>query len=220
MILRTPLMRMLPLAGTSKIMAMSKKQASTKIYTRTGDKGKTSTYTGERRLKSDPIFNALGTLDELTSHIGLVSASATKGEYMEQLKRIQCILQDIGSLIATPRSSAKEKHAYLTEFDKSFIEDMEAWIDAYTDHLPPLKAFILPGGTVRSAQIHIARSVCRRAERSILPLVIDEEVDPKALAFVNRLSDYLFTLARFVCHEEGGEETSYRKPRPHSEGHD
>ena len=186
-----------------------------KIYTKTGDSGNSSLYTGERRAKSDEIFEALGTIDELSSHVGLAMAHANpQFLYIEQLQRIQCILQDVGSLVATPNSSARKTHKDRVVFNNRHTVELEEWIDEYTNELPPLENFILPGGSLTSSTLHVARSVCRRAERKVLPLVQEDEVDGEALKYLNRLSDFLFTLARYAARLDKVEETIYIRPDP------
>ncbi|XP_040898552.1 corrinoid adenosyltransferase isoform X1 [Toxotes jaculatrix] len=185
-----------------------------KIYTKTGDKGFSSTFTGERRPKEDHIFEALGNTDELSSAIGLAREFCLdKGHtFTYQLDKIQCILQDVGSNIATPRSSARESHIKRTKFTAQPITDLEAWIDNFTQELPPLTTFILPSGGKSSAALHLARTVCRRAERSVAPIVRSGEADPDVAKFLNRLSDYLFTVARYAAMKEGNEEKIYKRP--------
>jgi len=187
-----------------------------KIYTKTGDKGSTSLFTGERRVKNDPIFEALGTTDELSSHIALAREYAVDGghSYEERLRRVQCILQDVASLIATPKSSARESHLKKVAFSGRYSEELEEWIDEYTEQLPPLKNFILPGGGKASSCLHIARTVCRRAERAVAPLVSNGEVDKEALVYLNRLSDFLFTAARYAAKLDNQEETIYIREEP------
>ncbi|CAI5650410.1 unnamed protein product [Oreochromis niloticus] len=193
-----------------------------KIYTKTGDKGFSSTFTGERRPKEDHIFEALGNTDELSSAIGLAREFCLdKGHtFTHQLDKIQCVLQDVGSNIATPRSSARESHIKRTKFIAQPIADLETWIDEFTEELPPLTSFILPSGGKSSAALHLARTVCRRAERSwfcspphsVAPIVRSGEADPDVAKFLNRLSDYLFTVARYVSMKEGSEEKIYKRP--------
>ncbi|XP_069726960.1 corrinoid adenosyltransferase MMAB [Phaenicophaeus curvirostris] len=187
-----------------------------RIYTRTGDKGFSSTYTGERRPKGDQIFNALGTTDELSSAIGLASEfGSEKGHtYVEQLHKVQCMLQDVGSNIATPLSSAREAHIKRTSFSEKPVLELEQWIDSYTEQLPPLRSFILPSGGKSSAVLHLSRAVCRRAERCVVPLVQAGEADPNVAKYLNRLSDYLFVLARYAAMKEGKEEKIYIRPDP------
>ncbi|XP_042276509.1 corrinoid adenosyltransferase [Thunnus albacares] len=185
-----------------------------KIYTKTGDKGFSSTFTGERRPKEDHIFEALGNTDELSSAIGLAREFCLdKGHtFAHQLDKIQCILQDVGSNIATPLSSARESHIKKTKFTAQPIADLESWIDTFTEELPPLTNFILPSGGKSSAALHVARAVCRRAERSVAPIVRSGEADPDVAKFLNRLSDYLFTLARYAALKENNEEKIYKRP--------
>ncbi|XP_070820183.1 corrinoid adenosyltransferase MMAB [Chaetodon trifascialis] len=185
-----------------------------KIYTKTGDKGFSSTFTGERRPKEDLVFEALGNTDELSSAIGLAREFCLdKGHtFICQLDKIQCILQDVGSNIATPRSSARESHIKRTQFSAQPIADLETWIDKFTEELPPLTNFILPSGGKSSAALHLARTVCRRAERSVAPIVRSGEADQEVAKFLNRLSDYLFTVARYTAMKEGNEETIYKRP--------
>ncbi|XP_059193933.1 corrinoid adenosyltransferase isoform X1 [Centropristis striata] len=185
-----------------------------KIYTKTGDKGFSSTFTGERRPKEDHIFEALGNTDELSSAIGLAREFCLdKGHtFTDQLDKIQCILQDVGSNIATPQSSARESHIKRTKFSAQPIADLETWIDKFTEELPPLTNFILPSGGKGSAALHLARTVCRRAERSVAPIVRSGEADPDVAKFLNRLSDYLFTAARYAAMKEGSEEKIYKRP--------
>ncbi|XP_028313749.1 corrinoid adenosyltransferase MMAB [Gouania willdenowi] len=185
-----------------------------KIYTKTGDKGFSSTFTGERRPKEDHIFEALGNTDELSSAIGLAREFCLdQGHtFTSQLDKIQCVLQDVGSNIATPRSSARESHLKRTKFTVQPITELETWIDALTEELPPLTNFILPSGGKSSVALHLARAVCRRAERSVAPIVRSGEADPDVAKFLNRLSDFLFTLARFAAMKESKEENIYKRP--------
>ncbi|XP_059750414.1 corrinoid adenosyltransferase MMAB isoform X1 [Balaenoptera ricei] len=199
-----------------------------KIYTKTGDKGFSSTFTGERRPKDDQVFEAVGTTDELSSAIGVGPTSgqhqqeigqgfameliAEQGHpFVEELQKIQCSLQDVGSALATPRSSAREAHLKHATFEAGPILELEQWIDRYSSQLPPLTAFILPSGGKSSSALHFCRAVCRRAERRMVPLVQSGETDANVAKFLNRLSDYLFTLARYTAMKEGNPEKIYKK---------
>lgn len=186
-----------------------------KIYTKTGDKGFSSTFTGERRPKEDQIFEALGNTDELSSAIGLAREYCLDKNhtFTDQLDKIQCILQDVGSNIATPRSSARDSHMKRTEFTNSLTTELENWIDQFTHELPPLTNFILPSGGKSSAALHLARAICRRAERSVAPIVRSGEADQDVAKFLNRLSDYLFTAARYAAMKEGEEDKIYKRPQ-------
>ncbi|XP_008847195.1 corrinoid adenosyltransferase isoform X2 [Nannospalax galili] len=199
-----------------RLQSSSKTPKNPKIYTKTGDKGFSSTFTGERRPKDDQVFEALGTTDELSSAIGFaVELITEKGHtFAEELQKIQCTLQDIGSALATPHSSAREAHLKHTAFEASPILELEQWIDKYASQLPPLTAFILPSGGKSSSVLHFCRAVCRRAERCVVPLVQIGETDANVAKFLNRLSDYLFTIARYAAMKEGNQEKIYKKRDP------
>lgn len=209
------------------------KVAYPRIYTRTGDKGMSSLFTGERRKKSDDVFEALGTTDELSSHIGVAREMALLAEgdhpgertaYADQLQRVQCLLQDVGAFLATPKNSADpdgvdraskaSKELRSQRFSRRHVDELEEWIDELSSRLPPLDNFILPGGGVTSATLHVARGVCRRAERRIVPLVDSGHVEPEVLKYVNRLSDYLFTVARYAAMLDRKAETIYTRTPP------
>ncbi|XP_055970466.1 corrinoid adenosyltransferase MMAB isoform X1 [Sorex fumeus] len=194
----------------------SKTPKAPKIYTKTGDKGFSSTFTGERRPKDDQVFEALGTTDELSSAIGVAMEIVTERghPFADELQKIQCSLQDVGSALATPRSSAREAHLKRSAFEAGRIQELEQWIDAYTRQLPALTAFILPSGGPSSAALHFCRAVCRRAERRVVPLVQSGETDANVAVFLNRLSDYLFTVARYAAMKEGRQEKIYKKDDP------
>eukprot|EP01132_Coremiostelium_polycephalum_P007721 gene7721-9496_t len=198
-----------------------------KIYTRTGDKGTSSLFNGERRGKNDEVFNALGTIDELTAHIGLSihlmllekqqlpkeqQQPDLFKEQIEHLEEIQSLLLDLGSHVATPRSQSPEPHLKRTGFNEEHVDTLELRIDEMTQYLPPLRNFILPGGGLAASQIHVARSVCRRAERELVPLLMRGDIESTASKYVNRLSDYFFTLARYTNHCLNQTEAVYKAP--------
>ncbi|XP_076472968.1 corrinoid adenosyltransferase MMAB-like isoform X2 [Babylonia areolata] len=187
-----------------------------KIYTKTGDQGTSALFTGVRKPKDDVIFRALGTTDELSCHIGAAAEHCRDADINleEQLNQIQCILQDVGSNVATPQSSAKERLLKKVEFSHAHVELLESWIDEMTAQLPPLRNFVLPSGGKSATCLHVARAVCRRAEREITPLIREGEIDSATFMFMNRLSDYLFTAARFAAMKEGREEKIYRRITP------
>lgn len=179
---------------------------SQKIYTRKGDLGETSLFTGQRVKKNNPLMDALGNVDECNSAIGLAISllpnDAIFDDIINQLEIIQHALFDVGAAIATPRSSATPVKIKKTRFDHEEIALLEKWIDEMTLQLPELKTFILPGGHPSGAQIHVARSVCRRAERTIIFLKDDADISQDIYIYLNRLSDYLFTVSRkinFLC---------------------
>ncbi len=173
-----------------------------KIYTRKGDDGKTGLIGGDRVAKHHIRVESYGTVDELNSHIGLVRSYITKTDEEKILADIQNNLFTIGSYLASSASSKMN----LPEFHESSINIIENEIDRLTDSLPELKNFILPGATSQGAQSHIARCVCRRAERLVVHLSDIEEIEPFIIKYLNRLSDYLFTLARFLDMKFGGTE--------------
>ncbi|KAI9031292.1 cob(I)yrinic acid a,c-diamide adenosyltransferase, mitochondrial-like protein [Hyaloraphidium curvatum] len=191
-----------------------------RIYTRTGDKGTTSLYTGERRAKDDVIFEALGSVDELTSTLGLALEHCEAGgeslaDLAKKLEEIQSRLQDLNSNIATPRNSEKVTPDRLvkTEFDSDgkLSLELESWIDKYDDELPPLRQFILPSGGVTASTIHIARTICRRAERRVVTLVEAGIASPGCQKYLNRLSDFLFCAARYAGMKAGKKDRIYVK---------
>lgn len=166
-----------------------------KIYTRGGDKGKTSLFGGQRVSKSAIRLHAYGTLDELNAIIGSAIADGTLPMSTKtQLLRIQSLLFQIGADLATPLDSS----ANILRMDTSHASTLETWIDEMEAHLTPLTSFILPGGSAAGAKLHEARTVCRRAERWIVELENSEPVTEAVIVIVNRLSDYLFVAARFV----------------------
>lgn len=191
-----------------------------KIYTRTGDTGITSLFTGERRPKSDFVFDTLGDVDEVSCNVGLSKNTMMESwqnenfkEIAKQFEKIQCVLQDVNSCVATPLNSASEARLERVKFDDGLTEELEEWIDFYTAELPPLKNFILPSGGMAATHIHVTRSVCRRAERKVTSLVASGAVPIIISKYMNRLSDYFFTIARYVAMMEGHNEKVYKKPR-------
>jgi cob(I)alamin adenosyltransferase len=138
-----------------------------------------------------------------------------EGEYLGQLEEIQARLIDLGSHVATPRTSGDEQEKKIahTSFDESNVASLEGWIDQMDLALPPLKNFILPSGGLAASSLHVARTVCRRAERNLIPLYKEEHIEPQAYRYVNRLSDYLFTLARYCAMKEEKTETIYKKKK-------
>lgn len=166
-----------------------------KIYTRTGDTGKTSLVGGSRVRKHSPRIEAYGTLDELNSLLGLITSHPeTQPADRKFLTSVQSHLFDIGSYIACPPESKFQLPCGVTP---ARLEAMEHEIDRLDEALPRINRFVLPAGTPLAAQCHVARTVCRRAERRITALAETTTIAPEALAYINRLSDYLFTLARF-----------------------
>ncbi|MFP5081912.1 cob(I)yrinic acid a,c-diamide adenosyltransferase [Pedobacter sp. JCM 36344] len=164
-----------------------------KIYTKTGDKGVTSLIGGTRVQKSDIRIDCYGTVDELNSYIGLIACQNISLVYQEYLKAIQDRLFTVGAYLASDPESSRMKIPDLNDFDIKFLEDQ---MDEMATELPELKHFILPGGNTVVSYCHLARCVCRKAERLVVQLSLQSHVDDKMLIYLNRLSDYLFVLAR------------------------
>lgn len=175
-----------------------------KIYTRTGDKGTTSLFTGERVHKNDPFIEALGSVDEGNSALGAALSFLPKEELFQktrmQLEWIQHALFDVGAALATPRTKGNDQKLEKTRFGHEAIDLLEKWIDEMELQLPHLNYFILPGGHPSGAMLHLARSMIRRAERAVVPLYEQADVTAEVLVYLNRVSDYLFVVSRFVNH--------------------
>jgi cob(I)alamin adenosyltransferase len=179
-----------------------------KIYTRTGDAGSTALYGGTRVLKDDPRVAAYGEVDELNACLGTARAEAEMpGEIAAMLEHIQKDLFAIGARLADPAEKIAERVTKAAVTDADVLR-LEGWIDRFEAELPPLRRFILPGGSSAGAQLHLARTVCRRAERSVVSLGA-ANVEAPLLAYVNRLSDLLFVLARAVNHGSGQPEIEW-----------
>ena len=163
-----------------------------KIYTRTGDRGETSLFGGARVAKNDARIEAYGTIDELSSFIGVARASSLPSEVDTTLEQVQRDLFEVGAHLASPGTSR------FAGVDPQRIADLESGIDAMERELAPLTNFILPGGASSAAQLHVARTVCRRAERLVVALHDDSPATQSSIAYLNRLSDYLFVAARFA----------------------
>lgn len=178
-----------------------------KIYTKTGDDGTTALFGGKRVSKSDVRIESYGTVDELNSFIGLVRDQEVNMKRKGTLVVIQNRLFIIGSMLAAEPGNNKIKIPHLNTTDVGFLENE---IDQMDTTLSPLRYFILPGGHVSVSFCHVARTVCRKAERLVIALNIQETIDPLIIQYLNRLSDYLFVLARVNAHELGVEETPWK----------
>ena len=184
-----------------------------KIYTGSGDRGKTSLFSGERILKSDDRIEAFGDIDELNSLLGVLvkHLPSQAPELAAEIEQVQADLFQVGAWLATTAGSAAVER--LVVVSEARIRFLEAAMDRMTADLAPLRGFILPGGHVAAAWAHLARTVCRRAERHVVALferIFDAELpaaQARVLIYVNRLSDYLFTLARYLNHVTGVAET-------------
>lgn len=175
-----------------------------KIYTRTGDDGTSGLVDGSRRAKCDPRFEAIGAVDEANSTLGLAAVVLAGTALEPDIMRIQNDLFDLGADIATPGEDFAPSDMVL-RMVAAQTEWLEVRIDALNADLAPLTSFILPGGSEAAARVHIARAAVRRAERAATALTAAEAVNPAALAYLNRLSDYLFVLARAVNAEGAGD---------------
>ena len=178
-----------------------------KIYTKTGDKGQTSLFGGTRVAKHHIRIAAYGTVDELNSYIGLVRDQEIAQESIKTLLEIQDRLFTMGSILATESGNNKVKVPLLINSDVTFLENE---IDKMNAQLPEIKSFVLPGGHTAVSFCHIARCVCRRAERTVSQLSESETVDEIIITYLNRLSDYLFVLARKIAKDKGSKETSWK----------
>ena len=182
---------------------------SIKIYTRGGDDGTTGLFGGGRTDKDAPRIAACGDVDELNAALGLTACcdSGGAGEAGPILHRLQGELFELGANLATP---ADAENAHIPPITQEHIDRLEREIDAAWNPLPPMRHFILPGGSELAAHLHLARAVCRRTERTILTLSRAEPVDPLVLRYVNRLSDLLFALARHANHAAGVEDVPWK----------
>lgn len=178
-----------------------KAMEKSRLYTGGGDDGSTSLVGGERAMKHSMRLEAYGTVDEFSAFLGVLAAmTGLPVEIYSQLQRVQNRLFDVGGYLASrPGGSGLPPVAGL----QASTVEVEGWIDALDAATPKIKAFVLPGGTMSAAHAHVARTVCRRAERCIVRLAETEDVDPEVRKYFNRLSDYLFILARYLNHNAG-----------------
>lgn len=174
----------------------------TKIYTRTGDKGETGMATGERVAKDSAIMHAQGDVDELNSLLGLL-ACTLEGEICADVKAVQNDLFDLGGELSCAQPLIKQDR----------IDWLEQKLDALNEDLPALKEFILPGGGEAASVCHLARSVCRRAERNLVTASRDADVNARLLAYINRLSDLLFVMSRTITKQQGEAEVYWQSSR-------
>ena len=181
-----------------------------KIYTRTGDAGSTGLFGGPRVSKDDHRIEAYGTVDELNATVGMARAAGVSPTVDHQLEQIQHALFSIGAELATPEPGQHELHI----IDEAHVQQLESWIDEHEQRLQPLKHFILPAGTSAATQLHLARSVCRRAERRVVTLARRDHtsVSEVLTVYLNRLSDLLFVLTRAVNSDAGVAEVKWVRP--------
>ncbi len=170
---------------------MARQWPKSPLYTRTGDAGQTSLFGGQRVDKDHLRVEAYGALDELNSALGLAIAFLRQRRVAHLLRQVQADLFELGAELASPQAPRRS-------LPPERVEALERLIDEYDAKTPPLKVFVLPGGATGAAALHLARAICRRAERAVVALSHREEVRPAVLAYLNRLSDLLFALARYV----------------------
>jgi cob(I)alamin adenosyltransferase len=173
------------------------------IYTRTGDQGTTGLFGGGRVAKDHPRVAAYGDVDELNSSLGVVRATPPVDFFDELLESVQRDLFALGGHLATPDPERVAKALAKADLSEARVALFEGTIDQADSELPPLRAFVLPAGTAKAAALHLARTVCRRAERSVIHLAHESPVPPLFVVYLNRLSDLLFTLARLANHRTG-----------------
>lgn len=188
------------------------------LYTGTGDAGTTSLVGGERVKKNSKRLEAYGTIDELSSFLGSIASDKNcETEVKGQINTVQNELFNIGSYLATQSSKITEGSGVMSGeacaslADGAKLQTLEGWIDALDEQTPKIRQFVLPGGCELASKAHLARTVCRRAERAILTLAEDEYVDPMVVKYINRLSDYLFIAARYFNFMQGEEEIVWKK---------
>lgn len=179
------------------------------LYTRTGDAGTTSLVGGERVKKNSARLEAYGTVDELSSALGMFGADPKiTDELSNEIKIVQNELFNIGGYLATAVKEGETPKCAAITPEK--LQQLEGWIDALDEQTPKIRAFVLPGGSETAAKAHLARVVCRRAERRILELAETEYVDPDVIRYINRLSDYLFIAARYSNFMQGVDEIVWK----------
>ena len=181
-----------------------------KIYTRTGDNGTTGLFGGDRVDKYHPRIDAYGTVDETNAYLGLTRALIKDQPGAPRLEPVLARIQDtlfvLGADLATPPTS----RAAVPRIEETHIQELEAAIDAFEEDLPALQHFILPGGTPAGSMLHVARTVCRRAERLTVAAAAQEAINTQSSIYLNRLSDLLFVLARWANHQAGVDEAEWR----------
>lgn len=183
-----------------------------KIYTRTGDEGNTGLFGGQRVSKDSPRVEAYGSVDECNALLGVVRALLNDAELDGRLSQIQSDLLVVGADLATPRVEGKAASSYVPRARPEDVARLEDWIDAAEAQLEPMRTFILPGGSQAAAYLHLARTVCRRAERRVVGLEHLEEITPAVRIYLNRLSDLLFVWARLANQRAGVSDIPWTAP--------
>jgi len=182
------------------------------IYTKTGDAGETGLFGGGRVGKDDPRVDAYGEVDELNAAIGVARSAGLDPDLDELAQAIQEQLFTVGSVLATPRGAKAEQA--IPKVEPQWVSEMELEIDQFDGEIPALRNFILPGGSSAAASLHLARTLCRRAERKVVPLLRTGAVGTEVVKFLNRLSDLLFTMARVSNVRAGVEDVVWNPPKP------
>lgn len=180
-----------------------------RIYTRTGDAGDTGLFGGGRVPKDAVRVDAYGEVDELNAALGLAAAISPEPRIDDMLAPIQRDLFSIGAILATPDRDRMRDQLAKARLDDTRVAELEGAIDAAEESLPPLRAFVLPGGSPKAAALHVARTVCRRAERRVVQLAREEEIPGDVIVYLNRLSDLLFVLARLANERDGAPEVTW-----------
>jgi cob(I)alamin adenosyltransferase len=188
-----------------------------RIYTRTGDAGDTGLFGGGRVSKADARVEAYGAVDELNATLGCAHAASADADVRALVRSAQADLFAVGAHLATPPATGERRAPWLPPLPTGQVAHLEAWIDRADAELPELRSFILPGGSAAGAALHLARTVCRRAERRVVALAAEQAVDPAIVIYLNRLSDVLFVAARLENHRAGREETRW-EPRQRDDG--
>ena len=183
-----------------------------RIYTRSGDRGDTALFGGGRVPKAHVRVEAYGTVDELNAAVGWALTQTADRETRERLQTVQHDLFALGSELATPPPEGKRPRPETPALPLARIDQMESWMDAADAELPELRAFVLPGGAPGAAALHVARTVCRRAERAVVRLAETDTVHEGVVRYLNRLSDLLFTLARLENARSGRADVAWEKP--------
>ena len=183
-----------------------------KLYTRTGDRGDTALFGGRRVPKDHPRVEAYGTVDELNAALGVAAAAIRQRKLVATIQTIQNELFNVGAELASdPTARGRKKKDTVVRLDPAKVEWLEALIDEYDARVPTLRTFILPAGSSAAAALHLARTVCRRAERTVVTLAHDEPVSPAIIIYLNRLCDLLFVLARYLNKTDRRRELPWRK---------
>lgn len=184
---------------------------TTRIYTRTGDSGETGLFGGGRTSKASARVEAYGEVDELNAALGAALGAIRHPRVREWVATVQPDLFVLGSHLATPPPAPRRRRPQLPSLPQGRVAELESWIDEAEDGLPELRAFVLPGGSVGGAALHLARAICRRAERRVTALAAAEAVEGWILVYLNRLSDLLFVIARVLARHEHGSEVLWRR---------